>query len=110
MTVSLGTAKFRPSLFKQLSVAIAVAAIASLAPQMGFAEEVGPYVNVTKPKLNAGQFVSNCQNIGGTVSDGGSSGNGGRIVNCDKDNGLGVSCSFDANHPTTCVGTGPRPQ
>jgi len=96
--------------FRKSSFAIAIFAIAAVGPQLAFADNIGPMVNVTKPKLNAGQFVSNCQNIGGTVSDGGSSGNGGRIVNCEKDNGLGVSCSFDANRPTTCVGTGPRPQ
>lgn len=105
MTVSQKTTTFR-----KVSCALAVFAIASLAPQISFAENVGPLINTKKPKLTAGQFIANCQTIGGDVSDGGSSGNGGRIVNCEKDNGLGVSCSFDANRPTTCVGTGPRPE
>ena len=111
MTVSLTTAKVRPYSFKQFGAILAIAAIAGFAPQVSFAENIGPLVSVTKPKLNAGQFISNCQNIGGTVSDGGSAGQGGgRIVNCEKDNGLGVSCSFNPSRPTECVGTDPRPQ
>lgn len=96
--------------FRKSGFAVAVFAIAAFGPQLAFAESIGPMVDTKKPKLTAGQFVSNCQTIGGTVSDGGNSGNGGRIVNCEKDNGLGVSCSFDANRPAHCVGTGPRPQ
>lgn len=104
------TALSTTTVFRKFSAAFAILAIASLTPQVSFAESIGPMIDTKKPKLTAGQFVSNCQNIGGAVSDGGNSGNGGRIVNCEKDNGLGVSCSFDANRPTHCVGTGPRPQ
>lgn len=98
------------TMLRRSSAVLAILALTALTPSISLAETIGPLVDVKKPKLTAGQFVSNCQNIGGTVSDGGSSGNGGRIVNCEKDNGLGVSCSFDANNPTHCVGTGPRPQ
>jgi hypothetical protein len=98
------------TMFRKSSAILAIAALVCFAPRLSLAENIGPMVDTKKPKLTAGQFVSNCQNIGGSVTDGGSSGNGGRIVNCEKDNGLGVSCSFDANQPTHCVGTGPRPQ
>lgn len=65
-------------------------------PQLSFAEEkLGPLVLETKPKLNVGQFVANCQSIGGTASDAGQTGNGGRAVNCQKDNGLDVTCDFN---------------
>lgn len=98
------------TVLRKSSAIAAIIALTCFAPQISLAETIGPMVDVKKPKLTAGQFVSNCQNIGGTVSDGGSSGNGGRIVNCEKDNGLGVSCSFNANQPAHCVGTGPRPE
>ena len=97
------------TLLRKSSAALVVLALTCFVP-VAQAETIGPLIDTKKPKLTAGQFIANCQSIGGEVSDGGSSGNGGRIVNCEKDNGLGVSCSFDANQPAHCVGTGPRPQ
>ncbi len=97
--------------FRITSVAIAIFAIASFGPQLAHAEEkLGPLVITTKPKLNAGQFISNCQTIGGNVTDGGSNADGSHSVNCSKDNGLNVSCDFHGSRPTECVGSGPRPQ
>ncbi|MBL8711138.1 MAG: hypothetical protein JNL25_18230 [Rhodospirillaceae bacterium] len=93
---------------RELSAALAILAFTFCMPQISLAEQ--PLVLETKPKLNVGQFIANCQTIGGTVSDGGSNGVGGRAVNCQKDNGLDVSCDFNPNRPTTCQGSGPRPQ
>ena len=99
------------TMFRKTSAVLAIAALASFTPQIGFAaEKLGQLVIDTKPKLNVGQFVGNCQTIGGTVSDGGSNGVGGHSVTCSKDNGLDVTCDFSANQPTNCTGTGPRPQ
>lgn len=96
--------------FRKTSLSLAIFAIATFGPQLALAaDKLGPLVLETKPKLNVGQFVSNCQNIGGTVSDGGAQ-SGAHEVNCDKDNGLSVTCTFQNNHPTQCHGTGPRPQ
>ncbi len=99
------------TMFRKSSAVLAILAIASFAPRLSFAENIGPMVSVSKPKLTAGQFISNCQNIGGTVTDGGSAVAGsGRAVNCEKDNGLGVTCTFSPSRPTECLGNGPRPQ
>ena len=99
------------TMFRKSSAILAVAAIACFTPQLSFAENIGPMVSVSKPKLTAGQFIANCQNIGGTVTDGGGGGaGGGHAVNCDKGNGLGVTCTFNPSRPTECLGTGPRPQ
>lgn len=105
------TALSTTTVFRKSAAILAIAAIASFAPQLSFAENIGPMVSVSKPKLTAGQFIANCQTIGGTVTDGGSAGSGGgRNVNCDKSNGLGVTCTFNPSRPTECLGTGPRPQ
>ncbi|TDQ83209.1 hypothetical protein A8950_1495 [Dongia mobilis] len=96
---------------RKSTTTLAILALAFCLPQLARAEEkLGPLVLETKPKLSAGQFIANCQSIGGTVSDGGSTGHGGRAVNCQKDNGLDVSCDFNPNQPAQCQGTGPRPQ
>jgi len=98
------------TLLRKSSAVLAILALAAFAPQGAYAEEkLGPLVLETKPKLSAGQFIANCQSIGGTVSDGGSTGSGGRAVNCQKDNGLNVSCDFNPNQPAQCQGSGPRP-
>lgn len=99
------------TLLRKSSIALATLAFTFWAPQLTFAEEkLGPLVLETKPKLNVGQFVANCQSIGGTVSDAGNNASGGRSVNCQKDNGLDVTCDFSPNRPTQCQGNGPRPQ
>ena len=96
--------------FRKTSAAFAIFAIAAFAPQVSFAEDNRPVV-FEKPKLNVGQFVSNCQKIGGAVSDGGQgTASGSRVVNCEKDNGLNVSCEFNTQGQTYCNGYGPRPQ
>lgn len=96
------------SMFRKSSAILAIAALVCFAPQISFAKD-GVLVLETKPKLNVGQFIANCQTIGGAVSDGGSQ-NGAHEVNCNKDNGLSVTCTFESNHPTQCHGSGPRPQ
>lgn len=100
------------TMFRKSSAILAIAAIACFAPQLSFAENIGPMVAISKPKLTAGQFVANCQTIGGTVSDGGTGveGSGGHAINCNKSNGLGVTCTFNPSRPTECLGNGPRPQ
>lgn len=96
------------TLLRKASAVCAILALTCFVPQISFAEQ--PLVLETKPKLNAGQFVANCQTIGGTVSDAGQTGHGGRAVNCQKDNGLDVTCDFNPNQPATCQGNGPRQQ
>jgi hypothetical protein len=96
------------TLLRKSGAMLAILAFTFCMPQISLAEQ--PLVLETKPKLNVGQFVANCQMIGGTVSDGGQTGHGGRSVNCQKDNGLDVSCDFNPNQPAACQGNGPRPQ
>jgi hypothetical protein len=94
---------------RRISATVAIFALTAFGPQVSFAEDNRPVV-FEKPKLNVGQFVSNCQKIGGTVSDAGAGSDGGRVVNCEKDNGLNVSCEFNTQSQTYCNGYGPRPQ
>ena len=98
------------TMFRKSSAVHPIAALACFTPQLSFAKDkLAPIVMETKPKLTAGQFIANCQQIGGTVTDQGSS-SGGHSISCEKDNGLNVGCDFASNAPAYCTGTGPRPQ
>jgi hypothetical protein len=65
--------------------------------------------------LGAGQFVSNCRSQGGSASIVSASSDGGKAINCSKNNGTNVTCAFD-DTGTVCVGStgggsnGGRPQ
>ena len=97
------------TMLRKSSIALATIAFTFCAPHLGFAEDNRPVVFV-KPKLNVGQFVANCQKIGGTVGDGGQGAGNSRSVTCQKDNGLDVQCEFESGQQTHCSGYGPRPQ
>lgn len=64
-----------------------------------------------RPKsLSAGQFTSNCGMQGGTpvnISDGSTSTT---TIDCRKKDGTSVTCSFDAQDGTLCVGESRTPR
>ncbi len=94
---------------RKTSLSLAIFAIAAFGPQVALAEDkLGPLVLETKPQAQCRPVRVQLPEYRRRSSDGGSQ-NGAHEVNCNKDNGLSVTCTFQTNHPTQCHGTGPRP-
>lgn len=64
-----------------------------------------------RPKaLTAGQFSSNCGMQGGTAVDISGPRDTSTTIDCQKKDGTSVTCSFDAQDGTLCVGESRTPR